>query len=338
MSIPIQQPSGSSSLSSRKLLFLQRKNQSKGMTSKEMNISAHRLARPAKITASTRYSKSETAEEYAIRYFKENPDITIDKREPLEKLDQINTFLSDTVSDSSEKFSLLSKKKALVLMIYGENTPELFEAYVQFAAFYNDENKSPSAIRHLKKAQQITTAIEINDHMMLEYTVEYSLALLNLDVETKQDYQKNLDSAYKLISSYSDLESEDLTLLYKRAFILARISVSKGHTEDAITHYEDAISCYEQITNGETNLVTADLYHELGTTYESLDDIDSARYSYQNAFDIYQSLGLQDRAQELEDWLEQHKKEETSSTNSEQDHIHSNQEFDSLPDSQENPN
>ena len=310
MSLQVQQPSGSSSFSSRKLLFLQRRNQQKGMTSSEMNLSAHRLARPAKIAASTRYSKSETAEEYAIRFFKENPDVTIDKREPIEKLEQINTFLSDTVSDPSEKFNLLSKKKALVLMTYGENTPELFETYVQFGAFYNDQSKTPSALRHLKKAQQITTAIEIKDHMMLEYSVEYALALLNTDAQTKQDYLKNIDAAEKLIAPYADMQSEDITTTYKRSFILARIAISKGHTEDAITHYGDAISLYEQITRGETNLITADLYHELGVAYESIEDIDSARYAYQNALDIYQSLEMNDRAQELEEWLEEHQPEE----------------------------
>ena len=36
MSLQVQQPSGSSSFSSRKLLFLQRRNQQKGMTSSEM--------------------------------------------------------------------------------------------------------------------------------------------------------------------------------------------------------------------------------------------------------------------------------------------------------------
>ena len=304
MSSSVQPPSSSGSYSSRKMLFLQKKNAGKVLTQEEANISSRRLARPAKIGTSPRYAKGETAEEYAIRFFKENPNIEIDKREPIEKLDEVNAYLKEGVADKNDRFSFLSKKKALALMIYGENTAELFEAYVELGAFYNDQSNAASAMRNLRKAQQISNSVEINSQLMLEYSVEFSLALLNQEISTKQEYMKQISLVERIITPYAEISCDNLTVVYKRSFILARVNIAKGKTEDAITFYGDAISQHEIITKGETDLISADLYHELGAAYEAIDDIPNAKNSYRSAYDIYQSLEMDERAQELEEWLE----------------------------------
>lgn len=293
------------SSSARRLAFLIKQQQPKVLTQEEANISAHRLARTAKFGSTTKFQKTETAEEYAKRYFSENPNASIDKRDPLAKLETVNAMLNDNRLEMKDRFSYLSQKKALVLMIYGENTLELFQTYVQIAAFYNDDFRIDSATRHLKKATQIMQQIQVNNMDHLKYAIEYCYAIINADVEDQEEYQKHVAQAQKLIFNFTDLECDDPLYRYKRSYLLARIYNGIGQCEDAIVNYGDAISEYEIISNGETNETTARLYHELGATYEAIGDITYARQYYRTAYDIYSSLEITDKAQELDLWLDE---------------------------------
>ncbi|EAY20271.1 hypothetical protein TVAG_192470 [Trichomonas vaginalis G3] len=294
------------SASARRLAFLIKQNQPKVLTQEEANISAHRLARTAKFGSTTKYQKTESAEEYAQRFFSENQNAALDKRDPLAKLETVNAMLNDRKTEINDRFSYLSQKKALVLMIYGENTQELFQTYVQIAAFYNDDFRIPSAMRHLKKAQQIMQQIQITNIDHLKFSIEYAYAVINSDVEDQEEYYRHVAQSQKIIANFTDIECDDQIYNYKRSYLLARIYNGNGQCEDAITMYGDAIAEYEMMTNNETTENTARLYHELGATYEAVGDIKNARNYYRTAYDIYSSLEINDKAQELSLWLDEH--------------------------------
>ncbi|OHT04045.1 hypothetical protein TRFO_28546 [Tritrichomonas foetus] len=270
------------------------------MTQRDMDSSAHRLARiPNKFTV-PKAAKIEQPESYAISYFNNNPDVQLDKRSPIEKLEEINQRLDGEELDDNDRFNFLVQRKSLSFLAYGENSPECFEALRDLGNFYNRQNRPESALRHLSKAQQITRSIEVSDEDSLSLAIELSEAHLSSKATTKAENNKQLNNAESALNPYIEIEVEDKTLAYKRDLLLARIKARRNKYDDALKLYEKSIDSLDVANDGRKNAGTAALYLEIGECAENANDMKTSNKMYKKAYDTFIELNMTDSAKLVE--------------------------------------
>ena len=85
-----------------------------------------------------------------------------------------------------EKLSLLIKKKALVYIIYTEDSYEAVKAHFDIGYHYHHNGKPSSAIRHLMKAKQIGKEEDVNEILIHDQPFAQEL-----DVEAAESYYDN---------------------------------------------------------------------------------------------------------------------------------------------------
>ncbi|KAK8892021.1 hypothetical protein M9Y10_029243 [Tritrichomonas musculus] len=288
----------------RPMSDLNRSTQRKTITAtklkqKDLDGSSHRLSRiPNKFTV-PKTAKIEQPESYAISYFNNNPDVPLDKRSPLEKLDEINSKINDDELDDNDLFNLLVQRKSLTFLAYGENSPQCFEALRELGHFYNRQNRPESALRHLLKAQQINSP-DITNEGRFSLSIELAEAYLAKKA-SKEENSKQLNNAEKVLSSCVDVDVEDKMLVYKRDLLLARIKSRRNKYNEALSLYEQAIDSLNDANDGRKCTNTASLYLEIGTFAESSKDMKTAGRMYKNAYDTFIELNMTDAAKIAEE-------------------------------------
>ncbi|OHT15574.1 hypothetical protein TRFO_02928 [Tritrichomonas foetus] len=264
-----------------------------------MDNACRRLARVSNKTASST-KRSDSPESFAINYFSNNPDIPLDKRSPQEKLKEFNSKLRDLDLEDNDRFNILVQKKAICSLAYGDDSPETFEALVQLGSFYNSQNRPESAIRHLQKAQEVSTAIDVTDDQKFEVSVELAEAYVTIKPQTKSESNRNLTNAENIFKPYEDYEAEDQMLRYRMNMIKAKIKVRRQKYADAFTLYEHAYEDLDAANKGKTTEQTASLFIEMGDCAESGGDPKTAVEMYQRAYDTFIDLGMKEAAKLIE--------------------------------------
>lgn len=286
---------------SEKDVFSKKRINTKQLSKAETIASSHRLAKIQKPYNPSRPIKIDSAEEYAVKFFENNPNISIDKRDPMEKIDSINKRLEAINMTNQERFSLLTQRKSLAFIAFGENTREYFNAVRDLASFYNEQHRPESAQRHLKKVKAMMEHIDLQDDDKLFYAIEFAISHLEAEASTKHEADKHVEIAERFLEPYLDVQTSNDNLNYKRHRAMARIKAQKGLTEDAITLYGDAIVTYTKLRDYQNDEIVAELYVELGSCYEALNDHEEAREAYRSAHGIYMELNLPLKAAQFEE-------------------------------------
>jgi tetratricopeptide (TPR) repeat protein len=263
------------------------------------DTSAQRLSRTVPKHASR--ARPDTPESYAVEFFKENP---LDKREPREKLEEIESKLSEDL-DENERFHLLIQLKTLRYLTFGENSVESVDAMRQIGEFYNSQHRPEGALRHLVRAQELAQGVDLPDTERLTLAVALADALLSVTPTTRQEEHKNLSAADMALNPMATFEPEDQLLGYRRDLMSARLKGRKGRLTEAMIQYEKAAKTLDVLNEGEVTEMTAELFREMARTAEQGGDPAAALRLYRRAHSIFRELGLLDAAEAIEPKLQQ---------------------------------
>ncbi|KAH0786148.1 hypothetical protein GPJ56_009825 [Histomonas meleagridis] len=304
------------------------------LNQKEIDSSCYRLSR-----ASPKYStsiKSNQNESFAETYYSNNQ---VDTRPPEEKLEEINDKLQDKDLDDDEKFILLVQKRSLCQMAYGDNSAEAIRAGTELGAFYNESGKPESGLRNLNKAHQSAkiTKDELTDEDKFKLAVEIAHSNIYAKAQNKQEKSKGIHSADSILSPYSETESEDKVLSYRRYLYLAKIKYYKRKYTESVDFYEKALNGYqpppkkknkkhddneeEEKEEEKKSSDEPDLYVEAAMAAEKAGDEDKAHEFYKKAYDLYIDLEYEEKAEAIKDKAvrEEEEEEEKHSSSSSSD-------------------
>jgi tetratricopeptide (TPR) repeat protein len=256
-------------------------------------------------------SRPDTPESYAVEFFKSNP---IDKREPREKLEELEARLSEDLEEN-DRFHLLIQQRSLCYLAYGETSAEYVEAARQLGHFYNEQHRPECALRHLSQAQDLSQGIDLTETERLTLAVALADALLSVTPATRQEEHKNLSAADTALNPFTNFEPEDPLLGYRRDLVSARLKGRKGRLTASMMQYEKAAKTLDVLNKGETTEMTAQLYQEMAKTAENGNDTATALRLYRRAYSIFRELGFADEADAL-----QPKLQPDLETDSENDH------------------
>jgi tetratricopeptide (TPR) repeat protein len=241
-------------------------------------------------------SRPDTAESYAVEYFRTNP---LDKREPREKLAEVEERLSEDI-DENDRFHLLIQQKSLCYLAFGETSAESVEAMRQLGHFYNEQRRPECALRHLAQAQELAQGVDLTDVERLTLAVAYADALLSVTPATRQEEHKNLSAADMALNPLSNFDPDDQLLAYRRDLVSARLKGRKGRLTESMIQYERAAKTLDILNKGDTTEMTAQLYQEMARTAENGNDGATALRLYRRAYSIFRELGFTDEADVLE--------------------------------------
>lgn len=278
-----------------------------------MDSACHRLSRVPQKFSSSKAVQSEKSEPFAVTYFKNNPDAAQDIRPPDEKLSDIETALQGQLQ-ASEKFSLLVQQKALRFINYGENSPEAFRSFLAIGAFYNEQKRPDSAIRHLNKAK----SLEDQQKCEVSPDEDAQLAVELADAHLSYKTQKHTKDAFEALRPHIETEIEDIKYRHRRDLYLARCYNYMNELENAQEPYRLALETYDEAhTNPNQDQENQDpekeneqkkanlkeqgrLYCEAADAAERLEDIKAAKQYYRDAHRIYSELGDEQATKGLE--------------------------------------
>ncbi|KAK8844929.1 hypothetical protein M9Y10_021102 [Tritrichomonas musculus] len=272
----------------------------KRLKQRELDSSCHRLSRVPQKFANNKAIQNEKSESFAVNYFKKNPDAR-DSTPPDQKLQEIEDKLKSEDIDTSERFTLLVRQKALRYILYGENSAEALRSHAAIGIFYNQNHRSASAIRHLTKAHQLEDQNDIEPEESLEIAVETAEAYIN--IQSEKTGSKNFNNAEKVLMPWQDEEVENPMLKYRRDLSLARILFNKGQVDDCIKKYEEAWQSLDQANGGEEKVETAVLFYELARVYDFVEKKKKAGEYFTKSYNIYKKLDMEDEANEIEPYL-----------------------------------
>jgi tetratricopeptide (TPR) repeat protein len=265
------------------------------LSQQELDSSAHRLSQvPQKFAA--RAVKAEPAESYAVTFYRDNPDVQVDKRSPTEKLEEIDSQLRNRELADNERFNFLIQKKSLCFLAFGENSAESLEALQSLGAFYNEQHRPESALRHLTKAQQIIKTVELSEADGLALAVEVADAHLASKATSRQDISRQLGAAETALAQFTDTKSDNHLVSYKRDLLLARIRARRNKYDEAMPLFERAIRSLDEANSGEKTQTTAALYGEIGEWAEAAKDTETAGKMYSQAYQIFLALDMPESA------------------------------------------
>jgi tetratricopeptide (TPR) repeat protein len=254
----------------------------------------HRLTRPPQKFAA-KGAKPEQSESYAVVFFRENPDIAPDKRPPTDKLEEIDSRLSRDLEEA-DRFKLLVHKRSLSFLAFGENSPESLNALLALGAFYNQQNRHESAVRHLTKAQQISKVVEMSETDSFTLAVELADAQLSCKPGSRPDTAKPISAAEATIAPFVETKCDNRMITYKRDLLLARIAARRNKYDDAREYFDRAIDELSEANHGENTQATAALYAEIGECAEAARDSETAGKMFAKAHAIYIDLDMAESA------------------------------------------
>ena len=302
------------------------------LTQRETENSAHRLSRTPQIYSS-KTNQTDKNETYATSFFKNHPE-AVDIRPPNEKLDEIDAQIGPDL-EPSELFTLLMKQKSLRYIVYGENSKESLESHLALGNFYNDQHRQESAIRHLEKAKSLSENqdIEIDDETQIKIAVSLAESHLDSRGTNKKLDNSHINAASKAIQPAANAEIEDEQLRCRRDLVKARILAARGRYDDSLQEYESALSAMD-----ENSAEIAQVYTEIGTVYESNQDPQNAGHYYKKAYDLYNSLHMNESAELLENKLPDEEENENINSNDSNNQDQKNEEDNNEEDNNEEDN
>ncbi|EAY20630.1 hypothetical protein TVAG_163260 [Trichomonas vaginalis G3] len=280
------------------------------ITQRDMDSACHRLSRVPQKFSSSKAVQSEKSEPFAVTYFKNNPDAAQDIRPPDEKLSDIETALQGQLQ-ASEKFSLLVQQKALRFINYGENSPEAFRSFLAIGAFYNEQKRPDSAIRHLNKAK----ALQEQQKCEVSPDEDAQLAVELADAHLSYKTQKHTRDAFEALRPHLETEIEDIKYRHRRDLYKARCYNYLEQLDEAQEPYAAALETYDEAhqppegqennekendQRKETQKEHAKLYCEAADAAERLNHIKTAKRYYREAMNIYSDLGIEQASKGLE--------------------------------------
>ena len=278
------------------------KNNKGFVSQRDMDGAAHRLSKPADKFSANRAVPSEKPEPYCVVYFRNNPD-AVDIRPPAEKLQDLYDKLEEDL-EPSLKFTTLIQIKSAQYMLHGENSAEALRAHAQLGFFYNENLRPQSALRHLEKAHSLERTNTIEREETIEIAVETAQAHISLKNESKKNTTtRHVMQAEETLRPYYDEEIEDLHLRYKRNLVKARIFSAKKKYDEALELYEIALQTLQEENDGEETPEEAKLFVEMAETAELRNLRRKAGNYYKRAYDIFQNLGMEESAKNIEDKL-----------------------------------
>lgn len=278
------------------------KNNKGFVSQRDMDGAAHRLSKPADKFSANRAVPSEKPEPYCVVYFRNNPD-AVDIRPPAEKLQDLYDKLEEDL-EPSLKFTTLIQIKSAQYMLHGENSAEALRAHAQLGFFYNENLRPQSALRHLEKAHSLERTNTIEPEETIEIAVETAQAHISLKNESKKNTTtRHVMQAEETLRPYYDTEIEDLHLRYKRNLVKARIFSAKKKYDEALELYEIALQTLQEENDGEETPEEAKLFVEMAETAELRNLRRKAGNYYKRAYDIFQNLGMEESAKNIEDKL-----------------------------------
>jgi tetratricopeptide (TPR) repeat protein len=268
------------------------------LTQQELDTSTQRLSQAAQKYGKDG-SKSESSESYAAGFFRDNPDVPLDKRAPTEKIEDIDSRLDGDLEDS-DRFNLLVQRKSLCFLAFGENSPESLESLRFLGEFYNQQNRPESALRHLAKAQQIAGTVSLSETEGLALAVELADAHLASKATTRQESKRQLSAAETALNPYVEVQSDNDRLSYKRDLLVARIRARSNKFDEALALFDRAVESLDKANAGEKTQVTAALYGEIGECAEAANDAKTAAKMYQKAHELFLELDMPESAALIE--------------------------------------
>ena len=285
----------------RRLIDVSKKKQG-FVSQRDMEGAAHRLSKPADKFSANRAVPSEKPEPYCVVYFRNNPD-AVDIRPPADKLQDLYDKLDEDL-EPSLKFTTLIQIKSAQYMLHGENSVEALRAHAQLGFFYNENLRPQSALRHLEKAHMLERTNTIEPEETIEIAVETAQAHISLKNESKKNTTtRHVMQAEETLRPYYDTEIEDLHLRYKRNLVKARIFSAKKKYDEALQLYEIALETLQEENDGEETPDEAKLFVEMAETAELQNLRRKAGGYYKRAYDIFQNLGMEESAKNIEDKL-----------------------------------
>jgi tetratricopeptide (TPR) repeat protein len=257
--------------------------------------SSHHLSRAAvKIRA-----RPDTAESYAVDFFQTHPDVTMDKRSPNEKLEEVIEQLHGELHPQ-DRFHLLIQKKSLCYLVYGETSAEYLECLHEIGRFYLDQDRPSSAMRHLSKAQEMAQSVELSDADTLSLATSVAEAYLRVPSIPRQELTRQLTVLEGVLNRYANIDTDDRVLTYHRDLMLARIYARRGRWTEAMIKYQSAAGALSEINEGKATEQTAQLDQEMAEAAEAANDSQTATKMYRRAHSTFLSLGLHEMAKPIE--------------------------------------
>ncbi|KAH0786803.1 hypothetical protein GPJ56_009332 [Histomonas meleagridis] len=282
-----------------------------------MESSLNRLSRVPNKNKITKNDISTQPKEYALKYFSEHPEEAMDTRTPADKISDINDLLDSEDISINKKFKLLVHKKILTSMEYGELSKEAMDSIMDLVEFYNQNNRPESSKRLILKAKEISEEIDASDEDKFRIAVESATSSIQIETSSDSERFNNIQRAERTLKGYSEYESENKYLMYKRDIIFARTNFYFGEYETSISFYEKAYQSLDIANKGEQDEQVASLMYETAHCTEQSGNLKGAIDLYQNAYSIYSDLELEKQAEKtkrkiekLEGKIEMKKKEE----------------------------
>lgn len=279
---------------SRKAIESPQKNNVKHLSQKDLDSSCHRLSRIPQTYTHNKVVIQEQAESFTTSYYRDNPD-DIDERRPDEKLQEIQERLGEDL-EKKEKFELLVQQKQLTYFLYGDDSIEMLRSYKDLGIYYNQNERPASAIRHLKKANELEKQFPLDNYESTEIAVETAEAYYTLSQDDRtEDPNKFLvqtNNVLRPVLSYNleeqnsqengeeneqseenhdekkkNSKQDGVNLMYRRDLANARALSKRNKAKEAIQPYEKARDYLEVISGAETEEM-ADLYVEMAENTE----------------------------------------------------------------------
>jgi tetratricopeptide (TPR) repeat protein len=270
-------------------------------TQQDLDTSMHRLSRPAPKYAAPNVIRPESSQGYALEFFRSNPDVSVDKRSPAEKLEEIQSLLQGDLQDQ-ERFTLLAQRKSLAFLAFGENSREALQSLAAIARFYNAQNRPESALRHLAKAQEIADGLDPGpESERVAFAVETADAHLQSKRTNRQDAAKHVSAAESALEPFANVAIEDTELAYRRDLLLARVKVRRRQFAQAFEMYDRAVQSFSVLNEGVPTGETASLWIEIAEAAEKAKDDARAGKMYRRAHRTFLALNMPEAARMIED-------------------------------------
>ena len=283
----------------------------------EMESSINRLSRVPNKNKITKNDISSQPKEYALKYFSEHPDESDDTRAPAEKISEINDLLDSEEISLNKKFKLLVHKKILTSLVYGELSKEAMDSIMDLAEFYNQNNRPESSKRLIHGAKGISEEIGASKEDKFRIAVESATSYMQTETSSDSERFNNIQKAGNALKKYTEYESDNKYLMYRRDLIFARSNFYFGEYQASISFYEKAYESLDIANQGKQDEQVASLMCETAHCIEIIGDLQNAADLYRNANSIYDELELKkqvektkEKIRKLEEKIEKKRKEE----------------------------
>jgi hypothetical protein len=220
----------------------------------------------------------------------------LDTRPPEEKLETLESRLTEFDLETTEKFTILIHQKSLNYIIYGEDSPESMRSHLSLGQFYNENHRPISALRHLQKVTELREANRLDRTEEICLAVEIAEAHLAMRNENKIDPQKQVGRASDALRNFVDEPIDNPALRYRRDLAKARILAARAKYAPAHEQYLIAANSLDEANGGEPSPVTAKLYREIAENADTGKLGDIAKRFYRSAWQTFTDLGMQESA------------------------------------------